>query len=206
MFEPRVALGDGFPPAAFGLVDLMGGHGGAAFTAWSVGSAAEDSDAEISPDGALDAYAEGFAAGHAAALFEQADAATKDDAALTAIADAVGRMAATHDAATAQTLAAALSRLLATIVGQVDIPPPTLQERAANLLAAVDATATPTALLCHPDDALLIGPSISEISVQPDPKITRGSLRLATSTGWIDDSIADRLAHIEAILAARSAA
>ena len=132
--------------------------------------------------------------------------AAKDDAALTAIADAIGRMAATHDAATAQTLAAAMSRLLATIVGEIDIPAATLQARAANLLAAAEATATPVALLCHPADAVLIGPNIAAIPVQPDPAITRGSIRLATSTGWIDDSIADRLAHIDAALAAHSIA
>ncbi len=206
MFEPRFPLGGGLPPAAFGLVDLMGGQGGAIFTAWSVGSAAEDTVAEIAPDAALDAYADGFAAGHAAALIERADAASTDDAALTAMADAIGRMAATHDAATAQTLAAALSRLLATIVGEIDIPAATLQARAANLLAAVEATATPTALLCHSADAVLIGPNIAAIPVRPDPAITRGSLRLTTSTGWIDDSIADRLAHIDAALTAHSIA
>lgn len=206
MFEPRVPLGGGLPPAGFGLVDLMGGQGDAVFTAWSAGSAAEETAANIAPDDALDAYAEGFAAGHAAALAEQLEAASVDDAALTAIAAAVEGMAASHAVCTAQTLAAALSRLLATIVGEIDIPAATLQARAANLLAAVEATATPNALLCHPADVALIGPSISEISVQPDPKITRGSLRLATSNGWIDDSIADRLAHIDAALAAHSIA
>ncbi len=184
----------------------MGGQGGAAFTAWSVGSAAEETKADIAPGDALDAYAEGFAAGHAAALAEQLEAAAADDAALTAIAAAFEGMAASHDVCTAQTLAAALSRLLATIVGEIDIPAAELQERSANLVAAVDDISTPTALLCHPTDAALIGPSIAGIAVQPDPTMTRGSIRLATSTGWIDDSIADRLAHIEAALSAHSIA
>lgn len=206
MFEPRFGFGVASPPAGSALIDLIGGQGDAVFTPWSVGSAADSEDAEIAPDDAFDSYAAGFAAGHAARLADLSEAAASNDAALAAIAHAVERMATTHPAATAETLAAALSRLLANIVGEIHISAATLQSRAADLLAAVDATAAPTALHCHPADAAVIGPGIAPIAVQPDPAMPRGSLRLATSTGWIDDSIADRLAHIDAALAAYSVA
>lgn len=206
MFEPRFPLHSAPAPAESVLCALIAGQGSAAFSPWTVLGGQGDNSAETAPDDALDAYAEGFAAGHAAALAEQVDVASADTDALAAMADALGQMAAIHATATPQSLASALSRLLVTIVGEVDIPPATLQYRAANLLAAVEATGTPTALLCHPADAAIIGPVLAAIPVQPDPAMTRGSLRLATASGWIEDSIADRLAHIDAMLAARCAA
>jgi flagellar assembly protein FliH len=65
--------------------------------------------------------------------------------------------------------------------------------RAAGLIAEAERAAT---LRLHPEDLALLDPSVLPLPVVADPNLSRGSLRIEDSTGWVEDGVAT---HLEAL-------
>lgn len=93
-----------------------------------------------------------------------------------------------------------VSRLVETITGTTEIDRETLNaraHRAAALIADADMART---LHLHPDDIALIDAAAIPLSIVADPALIRGSLRIACSTGWIEDGVATRLDALRDLL------
>ena len=100
----------------------------------------------------------------------------------------------------AQLIAETVERLVRQIVATAPIDAEWLQaqaEAAAAMVADADKART---LWVHPDDAALIADCPLTLAVESDPAMVRGTIRLETSTGWIEHGRAVYLDELRAAL------
>jgi len=100
----------------------------------------------------------------------------------------------------AQLIAATVERLVRQIVAAAPINPEWLcaqAETAAAMVADADKART---LWVHPDDAALLADCPLTLAVEGDPAMVRGTIRLETSTGWIEHGRAVYLDELRAAL------
>lgn len=106
----------------------------------------------------------------------------------------------------AQLIAETVERLVRQIVAAAPIDAEWLRrqaETAAALVADADKART---LWAHPDDAALLADCPLTLAVQSDPAMMRGTIRLETSTGWIEHGRAVYLDELRAALGEGTAA
>src|SRR3546814_9325859 len=72
-----------------------------------------------------------------------------------------------------------------------------LAETAASMVADADKART---LWVHPDDAVLLADCPLMLAIESDPAMMRGTVRLETSTGWIEHGRAVYLDELRAAL------
>ncbi|MEP6784287.1 MAG: flagellar biosynthetic protein [Sphingomonadales bacterium] len=177
----RISLVDARAPAsAFSPMRVQAS--GSRFVRESVGETVDDVFAQ--------GYAEGERAVRASFNVEREALAT-----LLAAADALQPESSEELAAM---IAMTVERLVAEIVGQVDIDRTWMLsriERAVGHIGEADAART---LWLHPDDLALLDGIDFPIELRPDPDLERGALRIDCSSGWIEDS---RSLHLEALRA-----
>lgn len=100
----------------------------------------------------------------------------------------------------AQLIAETVERLVRQIVATAPIDAEWLQaqaEAAAAMVADADKART---LWVHPDDAALLADCPLTLAVESDPAMVRGTIRLETSTGWIEHGRAVYLDELRAAL------
>ena len=100
----------------------------------------------------------------------------------------------------AQLIAETVERLVRQIVANAPIDAGWLQtqaETAASMVADADKART---LWVHPDDAALLADCPLTLAVESDPAMMRGTVRLETSTGWIEHGRAVYLDELRAAL------
>lgn len=100
----------------------------------------------------------------------------------------------------AQLIARTVERLVHQIVADAPIDAAWLQaqaETAAALVADADKART---LWVHPDDAALLADGPLPLAVESDPAMMRGTVRIETSTGWIEHGRAVYLDELRAAL------
>ncbi|MDO9362270.1 MAG: FliH/SctL family protein [Sphingopyxis sp.] len=100
----------------------------------------------------------------------------------------------------AQLIAETVERLVRQIVANAPIDAEWLQtqaETAASMVADADKART---LWVHPDDAALLADCPLTLAVESDPAMMRGTVRLETSTGWIEHGRAVYLDELRAAL------
>ncbi|WP_067732511.1 FliH/SctL family protein [Novosphingobium naphthalenivorans] len=156
---------------------------------------------EEQPDPVAEAFAQGFAAGHDQAQTEAQARAAEDAAAFEGLKLAFGRL----DAALEEELRL---RLRDTVVAlcEAALAPLAIDEdalmhritRAASMLARADDERL---VRLHPDDIKLIAPQLSrEWHVKPDATLERGTVRIESQNGGVEDGPATwRLAIAEAM-------
>ncbi|WP_336959587.1 flagellar biosynthesis protein [Sphingobium aquiterrae] len=97
-------------------------------------------------------------------------------------------------------LSAAVIRLVGQIVGEVAIDTELLRERCEAVAACVDESDGKNALHLHPDDIPLLEGATLAVPVVADLQMRRGSVRLDTADGWIEDGPDVRLSRLHALL------
>lgn len=160
--------------------------------------AGEDDDDEpnLIEKARADAFAEGFAAGSrttAEALGDDSDARMKLIVALEQLGPASSGTLATM-------LSTAVVRLVAQIVGEVEINIDTLTQRCVTVAALIDESEGRSALRLNPEDVPLLAGAELGVQVIADPEMPRGSVRLDTADGSIEDGPDVRLSRLRALL------
>lgn len=142
------------------------------------------------------AFAEGFEQGRQTVL---AEFARQREALATLIrsAEALQPEAAGPLAAV---LTETVTRLVRQIVGEVQIDPAMLRERAESMAELVTAECGPARLRLHPDDIALLDGLDLGLPLAPDHHLASGTIILETGEGWIEDGPQVRLARLRAHL------
>lgn len=149
-------------------------------------------------DGADDAFALGYAEGERAA---RATFDVERDALTTLLAAAEALQPEPSEELAAM-IAATVERLVAEIVGQVEIDRTWMLsriERAVGHIGEADAART---LWLNPHDLALLDGIDFPIELRADPGLERGALRIDCSSGWIEDSRSQYLEALRATLGA----
>ncbi|WP_428631843.1 FliH/SctL family protein [Sphingopyxis sp.] len=86
----------------------------------------------------------------------------------------------------AQLIARTVERLVHQIVADAPIDAAWLQAQAATAAALVADADKARTLWVHPDDAVLLADCALPLALASDPAMMRGTVRIETSTGWIE--------------------
>lgn len=97
-------------------------------------------------------------------------------------------------------VSAAVIRLVGQIVGEVAIDVDLLRARCEAVAACIDETDGKNALHLHPDDIPLLDGVALAVPIVADAQLRRGSVRLDTADGWIEDGPDVRLSRLHALL------
>lgn len=161
---------------------------------------APEAFAEPEPDPVEQASREAFIAGFREGERVTREAMEADDAARRALADAIAQVSGAGEGALASLLSQAVLRLVTQIVGAVPIDEAMLAERCAAVAACIDADDGKVVLEVNPEDMGLIDAGAVTVALSPNPQLPRGSVRLATADGWIEDGPGVRLDRLKALM------
>jgi len=106
----------------------------------------------------------------------------------------------------AQLIAETVERLVRQIVAAAPIDAEWLREQAETAAALVADADKARTLWVHPDDAALLAECPLALRVESDPAMVRGTVRLETSSGWIEHGRAVYLDELRAALGEGAAA
>ena len=181
--------------------------GGAApqFSAWAdadgetdhsfhTGSASNDvADAEAL---VAQGYADGLNEGHRLAMIELEE----ERAALARLAESVECLNPEGTDGLAAMLANTVKRLVTQIMGEVEINPETLAERAQAVAAMIAEETAPARLRLHPTDVVRLAGANIAVEMIGDPLLAPGTIVLDTGSGWVEDGPHVRLEKLRAQL------
>jgi flagellar assembly protein FliH len=145
---------------------------------------------------AREAFLQGFREGERIAR----ETAEADNAARLALADAIQHVAQTGEGTLAAMLSQAVVRLVGQIAGEVAIDEALLKARCAAVAACMDDDDMRAVLEVHPEDMHLLEEEALGVKLAANAQLPRGSVRLATAEGWIEDGPDVRLARLKALL------
>ncbi|MBO9722964.1 MAG: flagellar biosynthesis protein [Novosphingobium sp.] len=157
-------------------------------------------EAEV-PDPIAEAFNQGFAMGHEQASHEAQIRAEAEAAAHDKLSLAFSRL----DEARAEELRLRLrdtvSALCETAIAPLVLDPDALLRRIGVAMAMLTRADDERLIRLHPEDLRLVSPRLSaEWQVQPDATLERGSLRIETASGGVEDGPANwRRAIAEAL-------
>lgn len=162
------------------------------------GRRASDREPQTDPmeQARVEAFTMGFEEGRR--LTEESFSADQD--VCQRLADALEQLAPASSGTLSTILSAAVIRLVGQIVGEVEIDGELLLERCHTVAAFIEDTDTKQALHVHPEDLPLISGSEIGVPVVADAGLRRGSVRLDTADGWIEDGPDVRLSRLKAML------
>lgn len=100
----------------------------------------------------------------------------------------------------AQLIAETVERLVRQIVGQAPIDAEWLQGQADIAAAMVAEADKARTLWVNPADAALLMDAAIALPIEADPSMTRGTIRIETSAGWIEHGRAVYLGELRAAL------
>ncbi|MBB6426481.1 FliH/SctL family protein [Sphingopyxis sp. JAI128] len=106
----------------------------------------------------------------------------------------------------AQLIAETVERLVRQIVATAPIDADWLRAQAETAAAMVADADKARTLWVHPDDAALLADGPLTLSIESDPAMLRGTIRLETSTGWIEHGRAVYLDELRSALGTGEAA
>jgi flagellar assembly protein FliH len=93
-------------------------------------------------------------------------------------------------------IAETVDGLVRLTVGEVEIDAALLLERARRAAALVAVADSDRRLHLNPDDLALLDAGALPLSAVPDPGLSRGSLRIEDSAGWVEDGVS---IHLDAL-------
>ncbi len=97
-------------------------------------------------------------------------------------------------------LAETVDRLVREIVGEVEVDATLLLTRARAVAALIGENTQPSRLRVHPEDLCLLAGNDLPVELAADPSLARGTIRLDTGHGWIEDGPQIRLERLRAEL------
>lgn len=146
-------------------------------------------------EAAREAFLQGFQEGERIAR----ETAESDNEARVLLAHAIQHVAQSGEGTLAAMLSQAVARLVGQIMGDVPIDEALLKERCAAVAACIDSDESHV-LEVNPDDLPLLEEEATGVTLTANPDLPRGSVRLATSEGWVEDGPDIRLARLKALL------
>lgn len=146
-------------------------------------------------EAAREAFLQGFQEGERIGR----EAAEADNEARVLLASAIQHVAQSGEGTLAAMISQAVTRLVGQIMGDVAIDEALLKERCAAVAACIDSDESHV-LEVNPDDLPLLEKEEMGVMLTPNPDLPRGSVRLATSDGWVEDGPDIRLARLKALL------
>jgi flagellar assembly protein FliH len=123
-----------------------------------------------------------------------------DNAARAELASALQLLAQTGEGTLATLLSQAVIRLVTQIIGEVPIDEEVLRERCTAVAACIDSDDARAVLEVSPEDLPLLQMEQIGVTLAPNPDLPRGSVRLATADGWVEDGPDVRLARLKALM------
>lgn len=202
-------MGEAAPLASWSAMRVPAGHGFRALygeetqpRAWNLtqpGRATHEAmPVEESPEeaAAREAFVQGFQEGERVTR----EAAEADDAARLELADALRGVARADEGTLATLLSQAVIRLVGQMMGEVAIDETLLRERAAAVAACLDSEDGKAVLEVNPADAPLLDEVSLGLALSPNADLPRGSVRLATAEGWVEDGPDVRLSRLKALM------
>lgn len=208
------------PVGGFGDFGSLGRQPGGAFRtlysdetesrAWNVthpgqptrpgGSAPDEPQAAALADPIEEAAEQGFLQGFREGERIAREAAAIDNDARAALAAAIAQLAQSGEGALAAMLSQAVMRLVAQIMGEVAIDEALFKERCAAVAACIDGDDARAVLEVNPEDLHLLEEEALGVALAGNAELARGSARLATADGWVEDGPDIRLARLKALL------
>ncbi len=155
-------------------------------------------EAQIDP--IEEASQQGFVIGFQEGERVTREAFEADDSLRREIIAAIGQLGGVGEGALASMLSHAVLRLVTQIVGEVPVDEVRLAERCAAIAAHIDPDDGKAVLEVNPLDLPLIPVDGLGVALTPNPQLSRGSVRLATSDGWIEDGPDVRLSRLAAMM------
>ncbi|HEY0598440.1 FliH/SctL family protein [Sphingopyxis sp.] len=191
----------GFSPVA--LADAMARSSGFRPLSFAAGARETETAAETPPDTDLDdPFALGLAEGQR--LAEAAFVAERHQ--LLALLAGAEALQDEPSEELAQLIAETVERLVRQIVATAPIDAEWLQAQAETAAAMVADADKARTLWVHPEDAVLLADCPLTLAVESDATMVRGTVRLETSTGWIEHGRAVYLDELRAALGTGDAA
>lgn len=145
---------------------------------------------------AQEAFLQGFREGERIAR----EAMEADNAARDQLVHALGHIAQAGEGTLATMLSQAVVRLVGQIMGEVALDEALLKERCAAVAACIDSDDSKAVLEVNPEDLPLIEMEQAGVALTANPALARGTVRLATHEGWVEDGPDIRLARLKALL------
>lgn len=178
----------------------------APFQAWDMGTGPltslashpdhDPSHVHTSADLQAAAFAQGFEEGRKAVE----DMITDERAAIIQLAGSLEVLKPQPSQALAMLLSETVERLVRQIMGTVTIDRDTLIDRCERAAELIGEEAGPMRLRLHPEDLELLADASIDTPLVGDPHLLRGTIRLETDEGWIEDGPEARLERLRAAL------
>lgn len=146
------------------------------------------------------ASAEGFAQGFDEGMRIATEGFAADEEAKARLARALEQIAPAANGALSSLLSAAVLRLVTQVVGTAGVDTALLTKRVEAVAAFIEEEQGRKSLRLHPDDIALLAGHEFGFALSPDPALTRGSVRLDTAEGWIEDGPDVQLSRLKAML------
>ena len=143
-----------------------------------------------------DAFAQGLDEGVRVAT----ESFAADEEAKARLAEALAQIAPAANGALSTLLSAAVLRLVTQIVGEVSVDAELLAKRVGAVAAFIEEGQGRQRLHVNPDDMVLLQGREFGLELTPDASIGRGSVRLDTADGWIEDGPDVQLSRLKALL------
>ncbi|MBN8829384.1 MAG: flagellar biosynthesis protein [Sphingomonadales bacterium] len=147
-------------------------------------------------EAAQQAFVQGFQEGERMAR----EAVELDNAARETLAAALQLVARSGEGELAAMLSHAVTRLVVQIIGEVEIDEAMLRARCEAVAACIDAEEGRAVLEVNPDDLPLLAMEELDVALAPSADLPRGSVRLGTAEGWVEDGPDVRLDRLKALM------
>lgn len=153
---------------------------------------------EIDPieQAAQEAFVQGFQEGERVTR----EAAELDNSMRAELAQAINLLASGGEGTMATMLSQAVIRLVTQIIGEVPIDEQVLQARCEAVAACIDGDDAKAVLEVNPEDLPLLDMEQMGVALAANPDLPRGSVRLATAEGWVEDGPDVRLDRLRALM------
>lgn len=174
--------------------------------AWNVTHPGEPTHAETMSDvidpvdpieqAAQEAFLQGFQEGERLTR----ETMERDNEARIELTAAIALVAQAGEGTLATMLSQSVIRLVTQIIGEVPIDEDVLKARCEAVAACIEGDDARTVLEVNPQDMPLLEMEHMGVALAAGADLPRGSVRLATSDGWIEDGPDVRLARLKALM------
>jgi len=144
--------------------------------------------------------AEAFAQGLDEGMRLAAESVVADQDAKMRLVHALEQIAPAANGALSSLLSAAVIRLVTQIVGEAPVNPDVLSRRVEAVSRFIEDGQSRNSLHLHPDDIAMLSGYDFGFPLIPDGSLSRGSVRLDTADGWIEDGPDVQLSRLRAML------
>ena len=147
-------------------------------------------------EAAREAFLQGFQEGERLTR----EAMDQDNVLGAELASAIALVSQSGEGALASMLSQTVIRLVTQIMGDVPVDQDVLKARCEAVAACIDSDDARAVLEVNPEDLPLLQMEQMGVALAANPDLPRGSVRLATAEGWVEDGPDVRLARLHALM------